>query len=97
MTHTQYYHSPLGSILIAADEVGLTGLWFHGQKYSADTLPQEHIQKETGQIAMKLPHTSNNSYHNGCQCHRIDLSAQLPLRKRYKTHKIPDIERGLDL
>ena len=57
----------------------------------------QHIQKETGQIAMKLPHTSNNSYHNGCQCHRIDLSAQLPLRKRYKTHKIPDIERGLDL
>lgn len=51
MTHTQYYHSPLGSILIAADEVGLTGLWFHGQKYSADTLPQEHIQKETATLA----------------------------------------------
>ena len=29
MTHTQYYHSPLGSILIAADEVGLE----HRQQY----------------------------------------------------------------
>ena len=55
----------------------------------------QHIQKETGQIAMKLPHTSNNSYHNGCQCHRIDLSAQPSLRKRYKTHKIPEIRREL--
>lgn len=27
------YESPLGSILLAADQTGLTGLWFVGQKY----------------------------------------------------------------
>lgn len=30
-----YYDSPLGKILIAADEVGVTGLWFVDQKYYA--------------------------------------------------------------
>ena len=55
----------------------------------------QHIQKETGQIAIELPCTPNNSYHNGCQCHRIDLSAQPSQRKRYKTHKIPEIRRRL--
>ena len=28
MTFTQHYDSPLGGILLAADEIGLTGLWF---------------------------------------------------------------------
>ena len=41
------YKSPLGDILLAADEIGLTGLWFEGQNYFADTLPNEHIQQET--------------------------------------------------
>ena len=27
MTFIQHYRSPLGGILLAADEVGLTGLW----------------------------------------------------------------------
>ena len=47
MTFTQHYDSPLGGILLAADEVGLTGLWFDGEKYFADHLPAEHTQKET--------------------------------------------------
>ena len=29
------YKSPLGDLLLAADEEGLTGLWFVGQKYYA--------------------------------------------------------------
>lgn len=33
MKYTAYYHSPLGKVLLAADETGLTGLWFEGQKY----------------------------------------------------------------
>ena len=37
----------LGDILLAADEIGLTGLWFEGQKYFANTLPDEHISEET--------------------------------------------------
>ena len=47
MTFTLHYDSPLGGILLAADEIGLTGLWFDGEKYFADNLPAEHIQKET--------------------------------------------------
>ena len=33
MTYIQHYQSPLGGILLAANEEGLTGLWFDGQKY----------------------------------------------------------------
>ena len=33
MLCTAHYDSPLGDILLAADEIGLTGLWFAGQKY----------------------------------------------------------------
>ena len=47
MTYIQYYDSPLGRILIAADEIGLIGLWFEGQKYYADHLSPEHLEKET--------------------------------------------------
>ena len=32
---------------MAADENGLIGLWFEGQKYFADTLPDEHVSQET--------------------------------------------------
>ena len=39
MVSTARYDSPLGGILIAADEAGLTGLWFDGQKYFARALP----------------------------------------------------------
>ena len=47
MAYISTYHSPLGGILLAADEAGLTGLWFAGQKYFANTLPEEHIPQET--------------------------------------------------
>ena len=47
MVYTCKYTSPIGNMLLAADEVGLTGLWFEGQKYFASTLPSEHVQKET--------------------------------------------------
>lgn len=42
-----YYSSPIGSILLSADEIGLTGLWFAGQK----NLPQlRGLKTETPQI-----------------------------------------------
>lgn len=47
MTYIQHYASPLGGILLAANDIGLTGLWFDGQKYYADNLPAEHIERET--------------------------------------------------
>lgn len=47
MVYTCHYGSPLGDILLAADEIGLTGLWFEGEKYFADNLTEAHIRKET--------------------------------------------------
>ena len=47
MTFIQHYDSPLGGILLAADEIGLTGLWFDGQKYFARDLPAERIDRDT--------------------------------------------------
>lgn len=51
MTCTQHYDSPLGGILLAADEIGLTGLWFDGQKCFAGNLPAEHTEQETPALA----------------------------------------------
>ena len=51
MTYTQHYDSPLGGILLAADDVGLTGLWFDGQKYFARGLYNERIEQETSVLA----------------------------------------------
>ena len=47
MVYTCHYESPLGGILLAADEAGLTGLWFDGQKYFARDLPAEHTERNT--------------------------------------------------
>lgn len=38
MQTTCYYQSPLGQILLVADEGGLCGLWFDGGRYYADTV-----------------------------------------------------------
>lgn len=51
MIFTQHYDSPLGGILLAADEIGLTGLWFDGEKYFADNLPADHTPLETPVLA----------------------------------------------
>ena len=46
MQYTSRYRSPLGEMLLAADETGVTGLWFAGQKYFARNLDKEHAEKE---------------------------------------------------
>lgn len=46
MQYTTNYESPLGKIVIAADQIGLTGLWFEGQKYFALYLDKENEEKE---------------------------------------------------
>ena len=46
MQYTTTYQSPIGGILLAADNKGLTGLWFEGQKYYAQDLEAEHEEKE---------------------------------------------------
>ena len=46
MLCTAHYDSPLGDILLAADEIGLTGLWFAGQKYFGGTLGANLVPKD---------------------------------------------------
>lgn len=46
MQYTSHYSSPLGEMLLAADEKGLTGLWFEGQKYFARYLEKDHEERE---------------------------------------------------
>ena len=42
-----HYDSPLGKILLAADEEGMTGVWFEAQKYFAAKLPPENEEGTT--------------------------------------------------
>ena len=51
MICTQHYDSPLGGILLAADESGLTGLWFDGGRYFAEGLPAAQLRQETPVLA----------------------------------------------
>lgn len=46
MQYTAKYQSPMGELLLAADEIGLIGLWFEGEKYYARTLGPEQEEKE---------------------------------------------------
>lgn len=46
MQYTTTYQAPIGGILLAADEIGLTGLWFEGEKFYALSLDPEHEEKE---------------------------------------------------
>lgn len=46
MQYTYTYQSPMGELLLAADETGLTGLWFDGGKYFADGLAPECEKRE---------------------------------------------------
>ena len=47
MLFLTHYVSPLGPILLAADETGLTGLWFEAQKYFPSFLGVDYQEKET--------------------------------------------------
>ena len=40
-----HYDSPLGRILLAGDEVGLCGLWLEGQRYFAEGLGSDAVEK----------------------------------------------------
>lgn len=45
MTYIYHYHSPLGGITVSSNGSEITGLWFDGQKYFGDTLPNDHEEK----------------------------------------------------
>lgn len=54
MTYTYNYSSPVGEILLAANDNGLTGLWFYGAKYFAADLEDERTEKLTPVLRQTL-------------------------------------------
>ena len=46
MQYISHYNSSLGAILLAADDIGLTGLWFEEQKYFAAGLDDKCEERE---------------------------------------------------
>ncbi len=52
MQYTTTYSSPLGEILLAGDEIGLTGLWFQGERFHAHSLNSERQEKEISLFQM---------------------------------------------
>lgn len=55
MHYTSIYQSPVGEMLLAADEAGVVGLWFKDEKYYAYCLDRENEPKET-HIIKELKH-----------------------------------------
>lgn len=45
MDYTHHYQSLFGGITVASNGEALTGLWFDNQRYFADTLSENHIEK----------------------------------------------------
>lgn len=46
MQYTRKCQTPLGDVLLAADALGLTGLWFDGARYYGAGLDPQHEEKE---------------------------------------------------
>jgi methylated-DNA-[protein]-cysteine S-methyltransferase len=46
MEYTHRCDSPLGAVTMASDGQALTGLWFDGQRYFAETLDRDHEEKD---------------------------------------------------
>ncbi len=45
--YTSYYDSPVGEMLLVADDIGAVGLWFRDEKYYACCLNDDHEPRET--------------------------------------------------
>lgn len=46
MQYISHYESLLGKLLLSADDMGLTGIWFEEQKYFAQGLKEPYEEKE---------------------------------------------------
>lgn len=46
MVSTTQYISPIGPLMLAADESGIVGLWIEGQKYFGQTLPKSTVEND---------------------------------------------------
>ena len=53
MIYKTHYDSPLGGMLLSADDKGLTGVWFDGQKYYAQG--QADLEPEAGAAICNAP------------------------------------------
>ena len=56
MTYATHYTSPLGTILLSADDIGLTGLWFEGQKYYMDQIIEDFEEKKDLPVLVQAEH-----------------------------------------
>lgn len=50
MQNISYYHSPLGQMLLASDEKGLTGLWFSSDRFYGDILGKNYHVRDDDYI-----------------------------------------------
>ena len=48
--YAEYCTSPIGNLMLAANEQGLVGIWMEGQKYFADSLKQQQIIWESNAL-----------------------------------------------
>lgn len=65
MQYTTTYRSPVGGILLASDGTGLTGLWFEGEKFYADGLDPEYMEKRhpmEGEHSMEVEHSMGKNH-----------------------------------
>ena len=44
--YIHHYQSPLGKLILSSNGDALTGLWFEGQKYFADTIDFEKAKQK---------------------------------------------------
>lgn len=45
--YVSHYKSPIGNILLSADDEGITGLWFENQKYYAEGIGKDFVETKT--------------------------------------------------
>lgn len=56
MIYTTTYDSPFGTITLAEDGIGITGLWFDGQKYFADSIRKETTIAQETELLSQTKH-----------------------------------------
>ena len=92
MVFMQRYASPLGGLLLAADEQGLIGLWFEGARHFAANLPEAREEKRTpilDEAARWLddyfsggqPDFTRSVRRSGCACGRACLKSHTGRRR----------------
>ena len=104
MQYLSHYDSPLGHILMAADEVGLTGLWLEGQKHYAKKLPRELQEVCMVQDTAVLQETCWTQMAWGDKSQMVDVDVELPIftaakcwLDQYFSGQVPKVEVPIHL